>query len=227
MRVRTELAERFEDRARFHDPTNRYIASFASPWRRTAAAAVDWGLCYIGYVLVSIPLGMLQRVGQISWEAGDFGGTPGHVLFVVAQLLTLTPVIAYWLFLLPTSQTYGMRVTDLRIVAVSTGRGISYVRSAVRAFATTAFGIAFYVVFIAETSFNRDEERLDRWSNRIEDAAYGLAVAGCISAFAMFVTPSRRTLLDRLFGTATLDELEPVEAHMGPWGPVDAFDTSR
>jgi hypothetical protein len=24
-----------------------------------------------------------------------------------------------------------------------------------------------------------------------------------------------------------LDELEAVDPHMGPWGPMDAFDTSR
>jgi hypothetical protein len=221
-----ELTAILGGRKRYADPVNRYIATFASPWRRAAAAAIDWALCYVLFLLVSIPLGMVQTVGRISWEAGDLGGQPGHVLYVAAGVLTITPVLAYWVFLLPTSQTYGMRVTDLRLVAMSTGRGISYIRAAVRAVVTTAFGIAFYAVFMAETSFRQDDE-LDRLSSLILDASYVLVPVGCLSALAMIVTPTRRSLFDRLFGTATLDELEAVAPRMGPWGPIDAFDTSR
>jgi hypothetical protein len=190
------------------------------------AATVDWALCYVGVVLVSIPLGMLQNLGAVSWEAGDFGGDPGHILFVVAQLLTITPVIAYWTLLLPTSQTFGMRVTDLRAVEVGAGKGSSYPRAAVRAVVTTAFGIAFYVVFMDSTAFDKGDE-LDRTSRLILDVSHWLVAVGFVSAFAMLVTPTHRSLLDRLFRTATLDELEAVAPRMGPWGPLDAFDTSR
>jgi hypothetical protein len=43
----------------------------------------------------------------------------------------------------------------------------------------------------------------------------------------MLITPERRSLVDRVFGTAVLDELEATAPRMGPWGPLDAFDTSR
>jgi len=213
-------------RQTYADPVNRYVATFASPWRRAAAAAIDWALCYVLFLLVSIPLGVLQTLGRVSWEAGDLGGQPGHVLYVVAGVLTITPVVAYWIFLLPTSQTYGMRVMDLRVVAMSTGRGISYVRAAIRAVVVTAFGIAFYAVFMAETSFRQDEE-VDRLSSLILDASYVLVAVGALSALAMIVSPMRRSLFDRLFRTAVLDELEAIAPRMGPWGPLDAFDTSR
>jgi len=42
---------------RYLDPTGRYVARFATHWRRGVAAAIDWALCYVAFLLVSIPLG--------------------------------------------------------------------------------------------------------------------------------------------------------------------------
>ena len=215
------------DRAsRFTDPANRYFARFGSPLRRAAAATVDWAICYVAFVLVSIPLGVVQALGRISWEERDLGGGPGHVLFVAAQALTVVPALAYFAYLWPTSQTLGMRLTGLRIVSTETGRGISYARASVRAVVTTALAAAIYIVFLVWTSFDRGEQ-LDRTSELILDISYVLAAAGALSALTMIVSPKRRSLVDRMFGTAVLDELEPITPHMGPWGPMDAFDTSR
>src|SRR6266498_4961005 len=77
-------------------PTGSYVAEFGLPWRRVAAAAIDWTLCYVGFVLVSIPLGAVEGLGAVSREEGDLGGVPGHVLVVVTQVLTVVPVIAYF-----------------------------------------------------------------------------------------------------------------------------------
>jgi uncharacterized RDD family membrane protein YckC len=213
-------------RARYADPVNRYVATFATPWRRAAAAAVDWTLCYLIFLLVSIPLGMLQTLGRISWESGDFGGEPGHVLFVAAQWLTVIPVVAYWVILLPTSQTYGMRVTDIRVVSMRTGRGPSYPVAVVRGAIATVMAAAFYAVYLNATAFDKGEE-LDSTSLFLLDVSYVLVGVGCVSALTMLVTPKHRSLNDRVFGTAVLDELEAVAPRMGPWGPLDAFDTSR
>jgi uncharacterized RDD family membrane protein YckC len=212
--------------ARFTDPANRYLARFASPWRRAAAATVDWGLCFLAWVLVSIPLGIVQALGQLSWEEGDLGGGPGHVLFFTAQALTLVPVVAYFAFLWPTSQTLGMRLTGLRAVSTQTGRGISYPCAVLRAVVGTALAAAVYVVFLDSTSFDKGQE-LDHTSTMILDVSYAVAAVGAVSALTMILSRTRRSLLDRLFGTAVLDELEPITPHMGPWGPMDAFDTSR
>ena len=211
---------------RFADPANRYVARFASPLRRAAAAAIDWTLCYLLFLLVSIPLGMLQTLGRISWEEGDFGGEPGHALFVGAQVLTVVPVVAYWVVLLPTSQTYGMRVTGTRIVSVGTGRGLGYRSTLVRGAISTAMAGAFYAVYSNLTAFDKGEE-LDSTSQLLLDGSYVLVGLGCLSALVMVVTRERRSLVDRVFGTAVLDELEATAPRMGPWGPLDAFDTSR
>jgi RDD family protein len=225
VKVRSELAPA-GFRARYADPRHRYVATFAPLWRRAVAATIDWGIVYIIFLLVSIPLGVVQSLGRVSWEAGDFGGRPGHILFIVAELLVIVPLLGYWVLLLPTSQTFGMRAADIRSVAKRTGSGISHLRATLRSVVATAFAFAAYVVSMQQTNMRSGEE-LDHTSMLIIDACYVLFAIGCVSALAIFATPTRRSLLDRLFGTAMLDELEAVDPHMGPWGPMDAFDTSR
>ncbi|MBA2361063.1 MAG: RDD family protein [Actinobacteria bacterium] len=209
---------------RYEDPSHRYVAEFASPWRRAAAAAIDWGLLYVAFLVLSIPLGVVESLGAISNEAGDLGGRPGHILVVAAQLLMLTPAVAYFTIFLPTSQTPGMRVMELRSVAMSTGRGLSRTAAGVRAAFATVAAVACYAVFLWSSSF--EKTALDRTSEILLDAAYLIASAAFASALVMSFTPTRRSLADRAFGTAIVDDLEPVAPLMGPWGPLNAFDTS-
>lgn len=225
MRARSEASPVADGRGRYADPANRYFAGFAPPWRRAAAATVDWALCYVVFLLVSIPLGMLQTLGTVSRDAGDFGGVPGHVLQVVAQILTVVPVVAYWAILLPTSQTYGMRWTDIRLVSMRTGRGPSYAVAFIRAALTTVMGAAFYAVYLNSTAFDKGDQ-LDSTSLLLLDIAWVLVGLGCASAVLMLVTPTSRSLFDRIFRTAVVDELEATTPRLGPWGPLDAFDTS-
>lgn len=210
---------------RYADPAGRYVAAHAAPWRRFAAGAIDWTLCYVAFLLVSIPLGAVQALGSVSWREGDFGGLPGHLLFVVTQVLTVVPVIAYFGLMLPTSQTLGMNVLELRAVSAKTGRAPSYVTATVRGLVATAIAASFYATYSVATSFDEGRE-LDAISSRILDAAHVLVVVGCVSAMTMMLLPTHRSLLDRGFGTAVIDELEAVTPRMGPWGPLDTFDLS-
>jgi hypothetical protein len=84
---------------------------------------------------------------------------------------------------------------------------------------------SFYATYVVATSFDGHRE-LDATSSLVLDAAHVLVVVGCVSALAMMLLPTRRSLLDRLFGTAVIDELEAVTPTMGPWGPLDTFDLS-
>jgi hypothetical protein len=209
---------------RYHDPAGRYIAPFADVWRRVVAAAIDWGLCYVAFLLVSIPLGMVQSVGAVSWREGDFGGSPGHVLFVVTQVLTVVPVIAYWGLLVPTSQTFGMRALEVHVVSTKIGRAPTYLAATIRGVLATAVAASFYITYQVATSFDGTE--LDSTSSRILDAAHVIVILGSASALLMMFAPTHRSVFDRLFGSAVIDELEAVTPHMGPWGPLDAFDLS-
>ncbi len=210
----------------YADPTNRYVAGFGPPWRRAVAAVVDWALVYVAFLLVSIPLGTLQALGVVSLEDGDLGGIPGGILVVVTQLLIPAPAVAYFAFLLPTSQTLGMRLSDVRIVSSKTGRGPSFAVALIRGVVSTVLAAAVYIVVQYSTSFDKPSH-LDSTSRYILDASYVLAAVAVVSALMMIVTPTHRSLTDRLFGTAVLDDLEAVDPHMGPWGPVDAFDLSN
>jgi hypothetical protein len=208
---------------RYLDPTGRYVARFATPWRRAAAAAIDWALCYVAFLLVSIPLGTVQALGAVSWTEGDLGGLPGHVLFVVTQVLTVAPAVAYFGFLLPTSQTFGMRTLELHLVSTKTGRAPSYIAATIRGVAATALAASFYASYLVASSF--DEPRnLDTASSYALDAAHVVVAFGLVSALTMLLT--RRSLVDRLFRTAVLDDLEAIAPRMGPWGPLDSFDLS-
>jgi uncharacterized RDD family membrane protein YckC len=218
-------AREVTDKHHYADPSHRYVAQFAAPWRRAVAGAVDWGLCYVIYVIVSIPLGVVQAVGTTSREDGDLGGVPGGIAVVLAELLSFAPLIAYFAVLLPTSQTFGMRLMDIRSVSIRTGRALSRRMSIVRGISATAMAVGVYIVFLRETSFEKEE--LDRLSRVVFDAASLLAALGGVSALVMMVTPTRRSLFDRLFGTAVVDDLEAVVPIIGPWGPLNVFDTSH
>jgi hypothetical protein len=213
-------------RRRYEDPTNRYTARFGTPWRRATAAVIDWTLCLVAFLLISIPLGAIQALGAVSWSEGDVSGLPGHVLFIAAQVLTAAPAIAYFTILLPTSQTLGMRARGLHAVSTRTGRAPSYVASFARGVTATVFAAAVYVVFLVSTSFD-SPRHIDSTSRLALHVAYVLASVAGLSALVMSVTPTHRSISDRLFGTVVLDELEAVNPVMGPWGPLDAFDLSN
>jgi hypothetical protein len=212
-------------RPRYADPEQRYTAAFASPWRRATAAAIDWTICLVAYVIASIPLGGIQALGAVSWREHDFGGVPGEVLVYAAEIGTALPAIAYFTVIWPTSHTLGMRARDIRLISLRSGRAPSYAAAFVRAVLTVAVAAAVYVMFGRGTSV-QDKGHLDHTSWIALQVAYVLAAGAGLSALLTTLTRSHRNLFDRLFGTAVVDELEAVAPQMGPWGPLNRFDLS-
>ena len=210
---------------RYADPEERYTAGFGSPWRRATAAAIDWTLCLVAYLVVSIPLGGIQALGAVSWREQDFGGMPGEVLVIVAQVLTVVPAIAYFAMFLPSSHTLGMRARDIRMISLRTGRAPSYLTAWVRAVLTAAVAVSIYVMVERGTSV-QGTGHLDHTSWIALQVAYVLAAGAGLSTLLMTFTPSHRNLFDRIFGTAVVDELAAVVPVMGPWGPMNSFDLS-
>jgi uncharacterized RDD family membrane protein YckC len=213
------------NRPRYADPEQRYTAAYGSPSRRAGAAAIDWTICLVAYLLVSIPLGGIQALGAVSWRERDFGGVPGELLVYIAEVGTALPAIAYFAGLLPTSHTLGMRARDIRIISLRTGRAPSYVASFARAVLTVAVAASVYVMFGRATSV-QDKGHLDHTSWIALQVAYVLAAGAALSALLTVCTRSHRNLFDRIFGTAVIDELEAVAPQMGPWGPLNRFDLS-
>jgi uncharacterized RDD family membrane protein YckC len=215
----------FPHSTKYLDPEGRYRAGFAAPWRRAAAASIDWTLCYVAFLLVSIPLGAVEALGAVSWEEGDLGGGPGHVLLLGTQVLTVVPVVAYFGLLLPTSHTFGMRALTLHVVSTKTGRAPSYAVAFIRGVATTVVAASFYLTYMVTSSFEKPRE-LDAASSHALTAAHVVFVVGAASALAMILTPMHRSILDRVFRTAVIDDPEALAPRMGPWGPLDAIDLS-
>jgi len=213
-------------RPRYADPEQRYTAGFGSPGRRATAAAIDWTICLVAYLIASIPLGGIQALGAVSWKEHDFGGVPGEVLVIAAQVGTALPAVAYFTFLWPTSHTFGMRARDIRIVSMRTGRAPSYVASFFRAVLAVATAAAVYVMFARATTTQAGNGSLDHTSWLALQVAYVLASGAALSALSVTLTRSHRNVVDRLVGTATVDELEAVIPQMGPWGPLNRFDLS-
>lgn len=213
------------ERKRYADPTLRYTAGFGSPWRRASAAAIDWALCVVAYLVLSIPLGAVQALVAVSWREGDLGGLPGHVLVIGTQILTVAPTIAYFAFLLPTSHTLGMRARDIRIVSLRTGRAPSLRATFVRALLATVVAAAVYAVLSVATSVQGTD--FNRTAMYELDVAYGIAAAAGVSVLLMAFSPTHRNVVDRLFGTAVVDELEAVVPVLGPWGPLNSFDLAN
>ena len=180
----------------------------------------------MAFLVVSIPLGAVQALGNVSWEEGDLGGLPGHVLFVMAQVLTVAPIVGYFGVLGPSSQTLGMRALELRLVSMRTGRAPSRITATVRGAIATAGAAGVYAVYLVSTSYDPPQS-LDTASRYALDAAYVAAALVGASVLTMIVTPTHRSLVDRLFGTGVVDDLEALAPQLGPWGPLDAFDLSH
>ena len=210
---------------RYEDPHGRYFAAFAAPWRRAGAAVVDWVLCAFLYLLVSIPLGAVQAAGLISKQEHDLGGIPGSVVVYATEILVAAPLVGYFTLLLPTSDTFGMRATQLSIISVSRGRAPGRIAAFLRAVIATAVAISVYLTVLVATSYTKPRH-LDSASVYALDVAHVLSAFGVASAVLMVVTPTHRSALDRLFGTAVIDRLEAVKPRLGPWGPLDSFDLS-
>jgi hypothetical protein len=210
---------------RYEDPRGRYFAEFAAPWRRAGAAVVDWVLCAILYLLVSIPLGAVQAAGLISQQEHDLGGIPGRVVVYATEILVAAPLVVYFTLLLPTSDTFGMRATQLRIVSMRRGRAPGRIVAFLRGLVATAIAISVYLTVLVATSYSKPRD-LDTASVYALNIAHVLFAFGVASAVLMIVTPTHRSAVDRLFGTAVIDNVEAVKPRLGPWGPLDSFDLS-
>jgi uncharacterized RDD family membrane protein YckC len=208
-------------------PDARYSARFAAPLRRLAAAAIDWGLLYVAYLLVSIPLGGLEALGFVLLDEGGPGAVPGALLAVGAQVMTLAPVVAYFAVLLASAQTIGMRALDIHAVVASTGRAprVRW-RGLVRGLAAAVQGT---LVFVAAGSLIGDAP-IGGYSERDQallEAVRAAAAAIVAAKLWLLVDPRRQSLQDRVFGLVVIEDATPaVPMRRGPWGSLDHVDLS-
>jgi hypothetical protein len=194
----------------YFTPDRAYVAVYPTLARRAVAGAIDWVLCYVAYLMASIPLGALQALGRISWEAGDLGGVPGAILFWTAQALVLAPLVAYFALFWRSGSTLGMRAVDIDLLVAASGREPSLWRTVPRAVLAVAFAAAAYVVYSAVFG----EAPLGGYSYIDLLVVYTSAavfVPCVLGKLWMLADPQRRTVWDRVFGLLYVEDLVPTE----------------
>jgi uncharacterized RDD family membrane protein YckC len=197
-------------------PDGSYTAEYPAPRRRAAAAAIDWLLAYVVFLIASIVAGFFQTIGLTTLSGGDLRSeVPGTILLVVSQVLTAAPVVAYFALYWATGSTLGMRAADIELVQADTGRPPGRRRALVRACVAFVLAIALNNVYLVVAS-----EPLDGYST-FQRVIIGISLAVAAFVFAakawMLLDERRQTLLDRLFGLLYVEEIVFTRTTPFPW----------
>ena len=197
-------------------PDGAYTAEYPRPWRRAAAATVDWVLAYVIFLVASIVAGFFQTIGLTSLSGGDLRSeVPGTILLVLSQVLTAAPVVAYFALYWATGSTLGMRALDIELVEADTGRPPSRRRTVVRALVAFALAIAVNNVYLVVAS-----EPLDGYST-FQRWIIGASLAVTAVLFAakawILLDERRQSLVDRLFGLLYVEEIVFTRTTPFPW----------
>ena len=81
--------------------------------RRVGAAAVDWTICSVAYLVVSIPLGALEGLGS-NLRSVSSTDALGVGLVALAQIATVLPIVLYFTLGLREGHTLGMAAFDFK-----------------------------------------------------------------------------------------------------------------
>ena len=200
-------------------PDRSYTATYPSPWRRAGAGAIDWILASVLFLLASIVGGVFQAVGLVSWDSDDLRGIPGSALLLFSQAIVAAPVVGYFAYYWTTGSTLGMRALDIELVRDETGRAPSWPRSLVRAVLAFVLALSVNNVYLVVAS-----DPLDGYSEAERTVITASAVIVAAAAAAkgwMFLDERRRSLVDRAFGLAYVEELVFSRDAPLPWsGPT-------
>jgi uncharacterized RDD family membrane protein YckC len=196
-------------------PDGSYTATHPSVWRRVAAGAIDWVLCYVLFLIASIVAGVFQTLGWSAWTAGDLRGIPGTALLFFSQLVLAAPVVGYFAYYWRTGSTLGMRALDMELVRADTGKPPRWPRALARAALAFLLAIAVNNVYTVVAS-----DPLDGYST-LERVVIGasLALVGLCAVAKLWtlVDRERRSLFDRAFGLLYVEEIVFSRTTAWPW----------
>jgi uncharacterized RDD family membrane protein YckC len=191
-----------------------YRAVTAPLWRRVVASGIDWVLAFVAFLLLSIPFGVLQALGDA------IAGRIGDAVVVLAEALTLGVVVAYFAYFLSTGSTLGMRAMDIHVFAYGTGREAHLAR----ALARSLLALGFFFATITAYRLIRGYHGPDGLSDR-EELLRNVSLAVTLTALAgqlwKLLDPDGRTLWDRVTGLVVVEDLVPTgmpDRLWTPWG---------
>jgi uncharacterized RDD family membrane protein YckC len=192
------------------DGTYRAVA--APLWRRAVASAIDWILVFVAFLIVSIPLGMIETLGR------TIGGPSGDAVVYLVDALALGVVAAYFGYFLSTGHTMGMRALDIHVFSHATGREPNLVRAVARSLLSLAFFLATLKAYSLVRGYHGNEGLTDT-----EEAWRNLAVTVSTVAFIggvwKIADPEGRTLWDRLAGLVVVEDVVPTSMPDRLWTP--------
>jgi uncharacterized RDD family membrane protein YckC len=197
---------------RYVHPQGDYTASAAPLWRRGLASALDWGLAGVAYLLLLIPAGALDAIGEL------FGGPAGRALTVLGQVIAVSAIVVYFTFLLKSGHTMGMRALDIHVRAHDEGHTPGLVRSLGRALLALLLGVAVVNAY----SYLQGRPPLGEFSSfeeTVGETAVVVAGAGLLGQLWMLVDAEGRTLWDRLTGLVVVEDIVPTSMPERLWSP--------
>lgn len=192
------------------DGTYRAVA--APLWRRTFASAIDWTLVFVAFLIVSIPLGMIETLGR------TIGGPSGDAVVYIVDALALGVVVAYFGYFLSTGHTMGMRALDIHVFSHATGREPHLVRAVTRSLLSLAFFLAAFKAYTLTRGWQGNEGltgREEAW----RDLAATVSTVALVGGLWKLADPEGRTLWDRLTGLVVVEDVVPTSMPGRLWSP--------
>jgi RDD family len=163
--------------------------------RRIGAAAIDWTICVVAYLVLSIPLGLLEGFGFVL-RSESSTAAPGRVVTILAQLAVLLPTLLYFTLGLREGRTLGMAAFDFKTLDGHDGKPPGTVRSVLRSLLSVVFGVGVYLAYMGHSA-----ERTGWSHNDMAIYVLALVLTGIVVVDKAFVPVHRsgRSLTDRLF----------------------------
>jgi uncharacterized RDD family membrane protein YckC len=188
-----------------------YRAKAAPLSRRALAGLLDWTIVTVCFLVVEIPLGVLQAT------ADEVGGIVFAVVFVVTQGAGLAVVAGYFAFFFSTGHTLGMRALDIHIVEARGGQSPKLARSIGRAVLSVVF---FLATFTAYTFVLGHYDTPLSTFHQVSRAA-SIVVASLVFFGHLWQLTDKdgRSLWDRLFGLAVVEDMVPASMPDRLWSP--------
>jgi uncharacterized RDD family membrane protein YckC len=195
----------------YRPPDGTYRATAAPLSRRALAGLLDWTIVTVCFLIAQIPLGVLQAT------ADEIGGIAFWMVFVLTQAAALAIVAGYFAFFLSTGHTLGMRATDIHIVGAVSGSSPTLARSAAR-------GVLAVVFFVATfTAYTFVLGHYDTPLSTFHQVSRAICIFVASLAFFGHVWQrwdrGGRSLWDRLFGFAVIEDMIPSSMPDRLWTP--------
>ena len=188
-----------------------YHATAAPLGRRLVAGLVDWLIVTVCYLIVEIPLGVVQAT------ADEVGGIVFVVFFILTQAAALAVVAGYFAVFISTGHTLGMRAVDIHVVAARSGASPTLARASARGVLAVLFFLASFTAYTF--LLGHYDTPLSTFHEVSRAVSIAIASAALCGHLWQLRDPHARTVWDRLTGMAVIEDMVPSSMPDRLWSP--------